>query len=123
MRSFCRLACVLLLGLMVAGCGLFRSGTEGSPATPGEIGSIELSLIDRSTLKPAPASLHWNVRTHPSHVSGEQVVYNGNSSKPRLQLAQGWYLVEVEHDQGVTTHVFEIYPGVHQDMHLVRMTM
>ncbi|HLS69543.1 MAG TPA: hypothetical protein VK035_09370 [Kiloniellales bacterium] len=123
MRSFCRLACVLAVSLTLAGCGLFRSASEGTPTPAGESGSIELSLIDRSTLKPAAAHLHWNVRTHPSHVSGEQVVYNGNSSKPRLQLAEGWYLVEVQHDRGVTTHVFEIYPGVHQDMHLVRMTM
>jgi len=123
MRSICRLGCLLLLTLTLAGCGLFRSASEGEVATSGQVGSIELSLIDRSTLKPAADSLHWNVRTYPGDSAKEQVVYDGNSSRPRLQLAEGWYRVEVQHDQGVTKHVFEIYPGVHQDMHLVRMAM
>lgn len=114
---------VSLAALMLAGCGLFRSAPEPSQPAPGAgpTGSIELSLIDRSTLRRASAPLQWHVRTHPSHPAGEQVVYAGNSAAPRLQLAGGWYLVEVQHDRGMNTHVFEIYPGVHQDMHLVRM--
>lgn len=111
---------VSLAAMMLAGCGLSRSAPKSAPAA-GSTGSIELSLIDRSTLRRASAPLQWHVRTHPSHPAGEQVVYAGNSAAPQLQLAGGWYLVEVQHDRGVNTHVFEIYPGVHQDMHLVRM--
>lgn len=124
MRALRSFALLLVLGTLLAGCGLFRSTPETQPsAASGETGSIELSLIDRSTLRPAPAQLQWRVRTHPSQPGGEQIVYNGNSAAPRLELGGGWYLVEVAHDRGVTTHVFEIYPGVHQDMHLVRMEM
>lgn len=124
--SALRLFVVLLAtGTLLAGCGLFRDAPGPAPGTPqpqGPVGSIELSLIDRSTLRQVPAPLQWHVRSHRSHPRGEQVVYSGNTAGPYLQLSGGWYLVDVQHDRGVTTHIFEIYPGVHQNMHLVRMT-
>lgn len=126
MRALRLIVVLFAAGTLLAGCGLFRSApapapTPGTPRAEGPVGSIELSLIDRSTLRRVPAPLQWRVRSHASHPRGEQVVYNGNSAAPHLQLAGGWYHVDVQHDHGVTTHIFEIYPGVHQNMHLVRM--